>query len=285
MAPRSSPTARRRRLATALRQLREERSLSAAQVARTVGWSESKVSRIETGRTGIRSDDLDRLLDAYEVGQEMHTALHTLRRQASHRGWWNSYSDALPSWFQSYVGLEDGAKSVMIYQNQLVPGLMQTDEYATAVIRAHRPSVEPDEIERQLAARATRQSLLKRSDPLEVWAVLDEAVLRRKVGGAAMMRAQLHRLREIAALPSVTLQVLPFDHGAHASMGTSFYRLKFPEQGDTDIIYIEDLTSSQYLEEPADIERYTLVIDHLRASALSPEASADFIGHVADTMS
>jgi hypothetical protein len=205
-------------------------------------------------------------------------------RQAAHRGWWYSYADALPSWFGDYVGLEDGAKSKLIYENQLVPSLMQTGDYAVAITRAARPWVDDDEVERQVAARTTRQALLTAPDPLQVWAVLDEAVLRRKVGGAATMRAQLLRLGEISALPNVTLQVIPFDAGAHASMGTSFSLLHFPEAGDSPIVYIENHTSSQYLETRAEIERYTLVFDHLRASALSPERSADFIGQVAAGM-
>jgi hypothetical protein len=162
---------------------------------------------------------------------------------------------------------------------------MQTEDYAAAVLSAAQPSATADEMERQLAARATRQALLTAGNPLYVWAVLDEAVLRRQVGGAATMRAQLNRLREIAALPNVTLQVLPFDAGAHASMGTSFELLHFPEPSDTAIVYIEDQTTSQYLETAADIDRYTLVFDHLRASALSPERSAAFIGQVASGMS
>jgi transcriptional regulator with XRE-family HTH domain len=250
LASRLSPTARRRRLATALRQLREERGLSCTDAGKTVGWSESKISRIETGRVGIRQDDLERLLDLYEVTGEPRAALLTLRRQATHRGWWHSYADALPAYFEDYVGLEDGAKSLLTYQNQLVHGLMQTEDYAAAVIRAAQPWATDDEVERQLAARATRQALLTAGNPLQVWAVLDEAVLRRPVGGATTMRAQLNRLREIAAFPNVTLQVLPFDAGAHASMGTSFELLQFPEPGDTAIVYIEDHTSSQYLGTP-----------------------------------
>jgi hypothetical protein len=162
---------------------------------------------------------------------------------------------------------------------------MQTDDYAETIIRAHRPSLEADEIERQLTARAARQSLLTQPDPLELWVVLDEAALRRMVGGPKTMAAQLRRLVQLADLPHVTLQVLPFDQGAHASMGTSFHRLTFPEQDADDIVYIEDLTSSQYLEQPTDIERYTLVSDHLRASALSPEASKSFIRRLADDLS
>ncbi|WP_346040455.1 helix-turn-helix transcriptional regulator [Actinomadura chokoriensis] len=285
MPPRSSPTARRRRLAGVLRQLREDRSLSCAEVGRAVGWSESKVSRIETGRTGIRADDLDHLLDVYEVDGDTRSTLRTLRKQAHHRGWWNSFSDAFPHWFRNYVGLEDGAKALMIYQADLVPGLMQTDDYAEAIIRAHRPSLESDEVERQLTARAARQALLTQPDPLELWVVLDEAALRRMVGGPKTMAAQLRRLEHLADLPHVTLQVLPFDQGAHASMGTSFHRLTFPEQDADDIVYIEDLTSSQYLEQPTDIERYTLVSDHLRASALSPEASKAFIRRLAEGLS
>jgi transcriptional regulator with XRE-family HTH domain len=284
LAPRPSPTARRRRLAAALRQLREEHNLSCTDAGRAVGWSESKVSRIETGRVGIQQPDLERLLDLYEVSGETRVALLTLRRQATHRGWWHSYTDALPTWFEAYVGLEDGAKSLFTYQNQLVHGLMQTEAYATALICAAQPAATADEVERQLAARATRQALLTAGNPLQVWAVLDEAVLRRPVGGPATMRGQLERLLEIAAFRNVTLQVLSFDVGAHASMGTSFELLQFPEPGDTAIVYIEDHTSSQYLEMPADLERYTLVFDHLRASALSPERSAQFISQVAGGM-
>ena len=284
MAARPSPTARRRRLAAALRQLREERNLSCTDAGKAVGWSESKVSRIETGRVGIQQPDLERLLDLYQVTGDPRAALLTLRRQATHRGWWHSYSDALPAYFEEYVGLEDGAKSLFTYQNQLVHGLMQTEDYAAAVLHAAQPAASADEMERQLAARATRQALLTAGNPLQVWAVLDEAVLRRQVGGPATVRTQLNRLREISALPSVTLQVLPFDAGAHASMGTSFELLQFPEAGDTAIVYIEDHTSSQYLEAAADLERYTLIFDHLRASALAPERSAEFINQVASGM-
>ena len=284
MASRLSPTARRRRLATALRQLREERGLSCTDAGKTVGWSESKISRIETGRVGIRQPDLERLLDLYEVTGDARSALLTLGRQATHRGWWRSYSDALPAYFESYIGLEDGAKSLFTYQIQLVHGLMQTEEYAFAVLQAGQPTATADEVERQLAARATRQALLTSRSPLQMWAILDEAVLHRTVGGAAVMREQLHRVCETAVLPNVTIQVLPFDAGAHASMGTSFELLEFPEVGDTDIVYIEDLSTSQYLETPTDIERYTLVFDHLRASALSPERSVAFIGQVASNM-
>lgn len=284
MAPRSSPTARRRRLATALRQLREQRNLNCTEAGRAVGWSESKVSRIETGRVKIAQPDLERLLDLYEVTGDTRAGLLTLARQATHRGWWRSYSDALPSWFENYVGLENGAKSLFTYQNQLVHGLMQTEDYAAALFAANQPALSTDEVERRLAARATRQALLTAATPLRVWAVVDEAVLRRQVGGRAVMRAQLHRLLEIGAMPNVTLQVMPFDEGAHASMGTSFELLQFPEPGDTAIVYIEDHTSSQYLEAAADIERYTLIFDHLRASALAPERSAEFISQVASEM-
>jgi transcriptional regulator with XRE-family HTH domain len=284
LAPRSSPTARRRRLATALRQLREERNLNCTDAGKAVGWSESKVSRIETGRVKIAQPDLERLLDLYEVTGETRAGLLSLARQATHRGWWRSYSDALPRWFENYVGLENGAKSLFTYQNQLVHGLMQTEEYAEAVIRAAQPQASADEIERQLGARATRQALLTASTPLQVWAVLDEAVLHRSVGGRTTMRDQLNRLIEISAFRNVTLQVLPFDAGAHASMGTSFELLHFPELGDTAIVYIEDLTSSQYLEMPVDLERYTLVFDYLRATALSPDRSAELIAQVATGM-
>jgi hypothetical protein len=264
--------------------MREGQHLSCADVGSAVGWSESKISRIETGRVGVRQPDLERLLDLYKVSGEERAALLTLRRQATHRGWWHSYADALPTWVEDYVGLEDGAKSLFTYQNQLVHGLMQTEEYAAALIHAAQPAAADDEVERQLAARSTRQALLTASSPLQVWAVLDEAVLRRRVGGIATMRAQLGRLTEVAGLPNVTLQVLTFDTGAHASMGTSFELLRFPEAGDSAIVYIEDQTTSQYLETATDVDRYTLVFDHLRASALSPELSVALISEVAGTM-
>lgn len=264
--------------------MREQRQWSCADAGKAAGWSESKISRIETGRVGVRQPDLERLLDLYELDGEARAALLTLGRQATHRGWWHSYADALPAYFEDYIGLEDGAKSLSTYQNQLVHGLMQTADYAAAVMRAAQPAATTDEVERQLAARTTRQALLTAPNPLQVWAVLDEAVLRRQVGGTAVMHDQLTRILELAALPNVIVQVLPFDTGAHASMGTSFELLQFPEAGDTAIVYIEDQTSSQYLETAADIERYTLVFDHLRATALAPQRSAEFIGQVADCM-
>ena len=284
MSPRSSPTARRRRLATALRQLREESDLNCTEAGKAVGWSESKISRIETGRVKIAQPDLEILLDLYDVTGDTRVSLLTLARQATHRGWWRSYSDALPAWFENYIGLENGAKSLFTYQNQLVHGLMQTEEYAEAVIRAAQPAATADEVERQLGARSTRQALLTASTPLQVWTVLDEAVLHRQVGGRAIMWGQLNWLTEISEFRNVTLQVLPFDAGAHASMGTSFELLQFPELGDTAIVYIEDLTSSQYLETPADLERYTLVFDYLRATALSPDRSAELIARMASGM-
>ncbi|WP_019632261.1 helix-turn-helix domain-containing protein [Actinomadura atramentaria] len=278
----ASPTARRRRLAAALRELREKAGITCADLGKALGWSESKVSRIETGQSGIKANDLDSLLNYWKVDAEVREALQTLRRQSHHRGWWNSYADAFPRWFEGYAGLEDEATALTIYRQDLVPGLMQTDEYASAVIRAHRPSVTADELERLQSVRSTRQAVLTRRKPLEVWAVLDEAVLRRVVGGPAVMGEQLRHLLTVAAYPNVTLQVLPFEQGAHASMGTSFIHLQYSEAGSSDIIYIEALTSSQYLEEPDDIERYTVVSNHLRASALSPEASVAFIRRLAD---
>lgn len=220
----------------------------------------------------------------YEITGDERTALLALGRQASHRGWWHSYADALPGWFEDYVGLEDGAASNWTYQAQLVPGLMQTADYATAVIRAAQPWVDDDEVGRQVTARATRQALITSADPLQFWVVLDEAALRRVVGGPAVMRAQLDRLGMLSALPNVTLQVLPFDAGAHASMGTSFNLLRFADADDNPIVYVEDLTSSQYLETAADVRRYSLVFDHIRAQALSLERSAAFIAQVAKDM-
>lgn len=278
----SSPTVQRRRLGIELRRLREVAGMTIEDAARRLECSLSKISRMETGRVPMRGRDVRDLLELYGVTDAAEQeALVALAHESRKPGWWHSYNDVLPSWFEVRVGLEADAASIRTYQSQLVEGLLQTEEYAHAVIRAAHPNAPADEVERRVALRTARQALLTKDTPPKLWAILDEAVLRRPVGGAQVMRGQLQRLVEATELPNVTLQVLPYSAGAHASMGSAFTILRFPESADLDVIYVEELTSSLYMEKPDDVETYTLAFDHLRATAHSPAESPALIARVA----
>ncbi|MGH3322306.1 MAG: helix-turn-helix domain-containing protein [Streptosporangiaceae bacterium] len=281
MTVRHSPTVRRRRLAAELRRLREGKGFTIQQVAERIDCTGSKISRIETARVTVHPRDVRDLLNVYGVIGQRREALVTLARQARQKGWWRSYSDVVPSWFESFVGLESEASSMRTYETQFAPGLLQTEEYMRCVIRAMRTSAGPNEIERVVALRLARQELLTRDIPVQYWAVLDEAVLRRLVGGRGVMRLQLDRLVDAGGLPNVELQVLPFEAGAHAGMNGAFVLFGFPERDDPDVVFLENETSGLYMEEPKDVDRYTLVFDHLRAMALSPDESVALIRAVA----
>lgn len=273
-----APSARSRRLAAELMRLREAAGLTREDVADRLGWSTSKLWRVETARTRAHHGDAADLLDIYGVTGERRDALTKLAREARRRGWWHSYADVLAGGFETYVDLEAEASSIRTYEAQLVPGLLQTPEYAHAVLTAAWVRIEPEEIDRRLAFRMRRQELARTRDkPLALWAVVDEAVLRRAVGGREVMHAQLLHLAEAARQTNVTLQVLPFSVGAHIAMLGTFVLLSFPEPSDPDVVYLETDTSSLYLEEPADIGRYSEVFDHLRATALAPRESINFI--------
>lgn len=276
----TSPTVRRRRLGIELRRLRETAGLTGDEVAERLEWSTTKVSRIETGRVGVHPNDVRYLLDLYGVTDEDdREALVRIARESRRPGWWHSYADVLPAWFEVYVGLEAAADSVWTYQGQLVPGLLQTKDYARAAFEAVGPFGAPDDIERSLDLRMQRQQLLTKEDPLKLWAVLDESVLRRPVGGEVVMRTQLQRLRQVAELANVILQVLPLRAGAHAAMDWPFSILKFSE-GDPDVAYVDTLTGAIYADREADVARYRLVFDHLRALSLSPRESIALIAQI-----
>ncbi len=279
----SSPTVKRRRLGIELRQLREAAGVSIEEAAKHLDVSYSTVSRIETGRVRVRVRDLRDLLDLYGVADERkREALFTLAREAREKGWWHSYSDVLSTPHAVYIGLEAEAAAIRTYQTQLIPGLLQTEEYARAIVRGGRRWTTHDEIEKFVQARMSRQKLLTRADPLEFWAILDEAALRRHVGGAKVMRDQLQRLLEAAEQPNITIQVLPFTTGTHAAMTAgSFVILEFPEQSDPEVVYLENPLNSFYLEREHEIRWYTLTFDHLRASALSSDESVALIREVA----
>jgi transcriptional regulator with XRE-family HTH domain len=273
-----SPTVRRRRLASELRGLREIAGMTIEQVAERMEVSSSKISRIETARGGTPPRDVRDLLDIYGVTGEQRQTLLTIAREARQRNWLDAYSD-LP--FAAMADMEGAASSMRAYSALVVPGLLQTVDYARSIIRAIRIDLHQEEIERRVELRKGRQAILARDDSPALWVVLDEAALRRVVGGPEVQRAQLQRLVEATSIPRVTLQVLPFVAGAHAGLDGDFIIIGFEEDADRDVVYIESTMSDLYLESTDAIRRYNLLFDHLRAKALDPAHSADFFAKVA----
>ncbi len=276
-----SPTVRRRRLAAELRALREAARLTCEEVAEHMECSASKISRVETGRVSVSPRDVRDMLGLYGVGAQQRDSLVQLARESRQKGWWHAYSDTIQPRFATYVGLEDAAAEIRTYEVNLVPGLLQTEDYARTVITAGNLTGSQEDVERRVALRMARQPALSGTDPPQLWAVLDEAVLRRTVGGRGLMRLQLDHLVELAAMPNVAVQVIPFGAGAHPGMGKPFVILAFPERADPDVVYLEDLTSTLYLEDVNEIDRYNILFNHLRATALSFEESAALITSVA----
>ncbi|GAA1965916.1 helix-turn-helix transcriptional regulator [Amycolatopsis minnesotensis] len=273
------PTVRRRRLASELRRLRESADLTIDEVGEKLECSASKISRIETGHVGVTPRDVRDMLELYGLAGEEREALVQLAREARKRGWWHAYNEVFTG---AFVGLEADASSLRAFQALLVPGLLQTERYTLAVIRAMRPGADEDEIARRVAARMARQQLLADPNPPEYWAVIDEAVLHRMVGGPDVMAEQLERLLRVAEQPHVTIQVVPFGAGAHPGMEGPFLILGFPEQADPDVVYVDSTSSGVYLEMPPDVRRYSLMFDHLRAAALKPDDTVELIAQAAE---
>ncbi|MFF5206359.1 helix-turn-helix domain-containing protein [Streptosporangium sp. NPDC000396] len=272
-------------MATELRRLRERAVLSGEEAAERLGWSSSKISRIETSRIGIKVKDLTSLLDLYAVPEGKREALLALARGAGQRGWWDAYSDSLPGEYANYIGLEAEAAAIKSYDGHLVHGLLQTEAYARAVLRVGLMSlVPPGEIERRIEVRMTRQALLTQDAPLRFWTVIDEAVLHRMIGGPDVMREQLTKLKELAELPNVVIQVLPSALGAHTASAGTFAILEFPGMYDLDVVYVETMTSSLYIETEAEVFRYNMAFDQLRAMALGPDESMAMIARVAENL-
>jgi transcriptional regulator with XRE-family HTH domain len=275
-----SPTVRRRRLALELRRLREAARLTCEEVAEHLECSASKISRVETGRVSVSPRDVRDMLELYGVSGEQRESLVQLARDSRQKGWWHAYSDTMQPQMATYIGLESAASEIRIYEVSLIPGLLQTEDYARAVIKAGMVNSPAEDVERRVALLMARQPAVVREDPPKIWAVLDEAALWRRVGGAGVMRLQLEHLLAQAALPNVAVQVIPFGGGAHPAMGRPFIILVFPERVDTDVVYLEDLTSALYLEDIAEVDRYNVFFNHLRATALSFDDSAAVITSV-----
>jgi transcriptional regulator with XRE-family HTH domain len=275
---RSGPTALRIALGSQLRKLRETSNITTEQAAAVIRATHSKISRLERGRSGAKHRDVADLLTLYGVTDEAEREkLLTLASQANAPGWWQQYSDVLPKWLELYIGLEKAASIIRAYEMQFVHGLMQTEDYARAVILISHTHAPPEEIDRRVSLRMTRQELLTQPDAPELWAVLDEAALRRPPAGPKVMRAQLEYLLRLTELPNVTLQIVPFDAGPHAAAGGPFTILRFPEPDLPDVVYLEQLNSATYVDHPDDVIDYVTVMDRLCVQAKPGTASKDML--------
>jgi Domain of unknown function (DUF5753)/Helix-turn-helix domain len=273
------PTVLRILLGAHLRKLREDKGVTREAAGYEIRSSESKISRMELGRVSFKERDVADLLTLYGLtDEEERTALLTLARDANTPGWWHRESDILPSWFQPYVGLESAATIIRTYELQFVPGLLQTADYARAVILLGHGKAQPSELERRVSLRLARQKQLTRPDPPQLWAVIDEGALRRLVGGAEVMRAQIAALIDATKMPNVQLQVMPFDFGGHAAAGGSFSILRFPDQELPDIVYVEQLASALYLDKREDVEHYVVAMEQLAVEANPPGETAETLG-------
>nr|WP_280498632.1 helix-turn-helix transcriptional regulator [Nocardia cyriacigeorgica] len=273
------PTVLRIALGGQLRKLREGKGITREAAGDAIRGSHAKISRLELGRTGFKERDIRDLLTLYGVHDpEERESFLELARKANEPGWWHRYSDLLPSWFGTYLGLEQAATKIRTYEAHLVPGLLQTPEYTRAVVTLGYEDADTD---RRVAVRQRRQEILHRSDPPFVWAVIDEAALHRPVGGADVHRAQMHHLIELAQLPNVTIQVVPYSAGEHAAAGSSFSILRFAEPELPDIVYLEHLTSALYLDRREDLALYLSVMDRLSVQAARPERSIEIISDYA----
>jgi transcriptional regulator with XRE-family HTH domain len=279
--PAAEATVLRMLLGAQLRRLREAAGIPAEKAGYEIRASRSKISRMETGRVGFKLRDIQDLLTLYGVLDEKEQAkVIALAGRSREPEWWTRYNDVLPDWFESYLGLESAARSIRSFETQFVPGLFQTEDYARAVTRLGHQTAPESEIERRVGLRLKRQDLLSRARLPRIWVVMDEAVLRRPIGGAAVMRAQLFRLAGAAELPGVRLQVVPFAGGGHAGASGSFSILRFEEPDLPDVVYMEQLTSAVYLDQRADVEHYLEVADQLSSEALTPAATVLFIEQV-----
>ncbi|WP_309093783.1 helix-turn-helix transcriptional regulator [Streptomyces sp.] len=279
------PAVRRRKLGAELRALRAAAGLTSGEAARLVGWHQSKVSRIETGTSGVKPADVRLLLDAYDVADTQLRELLTMLAGSDDSGgrhhWWHAYRGVLPPTYRDFISLESQAGTMRTLETTVVPGLLQTPEYARAVTRAAVEGLPEDRLDTLVEVRLARQDVLRADPPLELSAVLDEAVLRREVGGPGVMTRQLERLVEAARLPQVRLQVLPFAAGAHIGVTGPFVIFSFSSTSDLDVVVLDHLTSSLYLERKEDLQAYTEAFNALQIHALSPEDSLDFIAGTA----
>ncbi|MEW2383945.1 helix-turn-helix transcriptional regulator [Micromonospora sp. NPDC047707] len=283
--PATGPTVLRMLLGAQLRRLRESSGVTREGAGWEIRASESKISRMELGRVGFKERDVADLLTLYGVAEpQEREALLKLARDANSPGWWHRYGDVLPSWFQAYLGLEAAASLIRTYEVQFVPGLLQTPAYARAVVLLGHGRATPAEIDRRVALRMQRQRVLRREDPPQLWAVVDEAALRRPIGGPGVLRDQVAALIEATRAPNVRLQILPFAAGGHAAAGGAFTILRFGADDLPDVVYIEQLTTALYLDKRDDLENYAAAMERLRGEAEPPEHTPEILGRILDDL-
>ncbi|MFF3607437.1 helix-turn-helix domain-containing protein [Streptomyces sp. NPDC002463] len=280
MASNVNPTVRRRRLGQELRKLREAKNMTAEQVAERLLVSQSKISRLENGRRSISQRDVRDLCGVYEVEDErMVDSLMQMAKDSRQQGWWHAFGD-IP--YSVYIGLETDAESLRMYESQIIPGLLQTPAYAEAVISGAMPESAPADIEKRVTVRTRRQERIRDEErPLRLWAVIDEGALHRIVGSRQLMVDQLEHLIEQSHLPHVTVQVIPFEMGAHPGISGQYSILEFPDTSDSSVVYIEGVTSDLYLEKAQDVGKYSVMYEHLRAQALNVDQTREFISKMA----
>lgn len=274
------PTVRRMVLGAQLRRLREAAGITRAQAGYHIRGSESKMSRLELGRVGFKTRDVEDLLTLYGVHNPRERGLFMdMVSQSNQPGWWYRYNDLMPSWFTDFVGLEESASRIQTFELQFVPGLLQTEDYTRVVASHGREEWVTEEVERRIALRMRRQRILSRPSPPRLWAFLDEAVLHRPIGGAAVLKAQLAALLDWTSMPHVTLQVLPYERSGHAAEG-AFSMLRFAEAELPDVVYIEHLNGAMYLDKRDELEPYSRAIDRLAVDSETPEQSRAMIDKI-----
>jgi hypothetical protein len=279
------PTVQRMLVGTQLRRLRIDAGLSREQAGEAIRASEWKIHRLENGQVGFKERDIIDLLRLYGVADPTEVAeFVALAREANSPGWWQHYGDVLPPWFRTYVDLESVATLIRTYEGQFIPGLLQTDAYMRAVVQGAHLDESAEEAGRRVRLRMARQTLLTREQPPRLWAVVDEAAMRRPVGGREVMRGQLERLIEAAKLPNVTLQVLAFDAGAHPAMVGSFSVLRFPEEELPDVVYLEHLTSALYLNKPEEVDQYLHIMETICVRAAPPDQTVALLHQILEEL-
>ncbi len=276
-----SPTVRRIVLGAQLRRLREARGISRSEAGFPIRASESKISRMELGKVGFKIRDVEDLLTNYGVTEPGdREPLMALALAANEQGWWQQYSDVQPSWFQAYLGLEEAAGMLRTYEVQFIPGLLQTSDYARAVIMLEHGNAPRAELDRRIELRMRRQKLLDRAKPPQLWAVVDEAALRRAIGGREVLGKQIDRLIEATERPNIRVQVIPFAAGGHAAAGGAFTILRFPDQDVPDMVYMEQLTGALYLEKRDEVDHYAASMERLCVEAEPPTRTAEILTRI-----
>jgi transcriptional regulator with XRE-family HTH domain len=281
----SGPTVQRIVLGAQLRKLREKREITTEQAADAIRGSHSKISRMEHGRVGFKDRDVSDLLTLYGVtDQTERDSLLALAHEAGNPGWWHDFGDLLPHWFEPYISLEAAASVIRNYEVQFVPGLLQSPSYAREVIQLGHPSITQDELNRRVELRMGRKRMLSRPTAPRLWAALDEAVLRRPMGDASVMREQIEHLLEMTDNPNVTLQIVPFNVGGHSAAGGPFSILRFAEPELSDVVYLEQLTSALYIDKPVEVDRYLEVMERLCLQAETAPDSITLLEKIRDEL-